>query len=249
MTAGGFVFLAAYAIPIILAGRHPALAQFCEIVVWVLWIAFAIDFLVRLILADRKLEFLRHNIIDLVTLGVPMLRPMRALTVVERFSSWATGHLRGKWLTYVAAGSAMLIFVGSLAVTDAERAEPGAQIHTWFQGLIWAFEAVTDVGFGELEVVTLEGHLIGIVLMLAGLILTGFLIAAISSWFMENLAEQSHDLKASATIGQVERIIEQHDEIIRALGMADTAPENKGSEPWAHLVREGVPPVSDVVLE
>lgn len=248
MTAGGFLFLIAYATPILLNGRHPQLAQFCEILIWVLWIAFAIDFVVRFILADHKIQFLRHNVIDLITLCVPMLRPMRALTVVERFSDWAQNNLRGKWLTYVISTAVLLVVVGSLAVTEAERAVPRSQIHTWPAGLLWAFEAVTDIGFGEYEVVTTEGHLIGILLMLAGLVVTGFIIAAISAWFIENLAEQSHDLKAPATIGQVERIIEQHDLILQALGKLDSAPENEGSEQWAHPPRTERTRISDDVL-
>jgi voltage-gated potassium channel len=249
MTAGGFLFLIAYAIPILLDGRNQPLAQFCEILIWVLWVAFAIDFVVRFILADNKTKFLKRNVIDLVTLAVPMLRPMRALTVVERFSEWAQNNLRGKWLTYVISGAILLVLVGSLAVTEAERGIPDSQIHTWGAGLVWAFEAVTDIGFGEYEVVSTEGHLIGVGLMIAGLVVTGFIIAAISAWFIENLAEQSHDLKAPATIGQVERIIEQHDLILQALGKMDSAPENEGSEPWAHPARTETEKISDDVLD
>ena len=249
MTAGGFLFLIAYAIPILLDGRYPQLAMFCEILIWVLWVAFAIDFVVRFILADNKTKFLKRNVIDLVTLAVPMLRPMRALTVVERFSEWAQNHLRGKWLAYVISGAVLLVLVGSLEVTEAERGIPDSRIHTWGAGLIWAFEAVTDIGFGEYEVVSTEGHLIGIGLMLAGLVVTAFIIAAISAWFIENLAEQSHDLKAPATIGQVERIIEQHDLIIQALGKLDSIPENEGSEAWAHLRRTETEKISDDVID
>ena len=233
MTAGGFVFLIAYAVPILLDGLHPALKQFCDIVIWVFWAAFAVDFLVRLFLADAKPAFLKHNILDLVTLAVPMLRPLRALAVVERFSDWAGDNLRGKWLAYVIVGSIMLVLVGSLAVLDVERDAPDAVIHTWAAGLIWAFESVTDLGFGEYEVVTVEGHLIGIVLMLAGLVLMGFIIATIASWFSENYAEQARDLRAPAMIGQDARIMEQLDLIIAALGKPDSAPENEGSAQWA----------------
>ena len=249
MTAGGFLFLIAYAVPILLDGRLPQLASFCEILIWVLWVAFAIDFFVRFALANNKKQFLRHNVIDLITLAVPMLRPMRALAVIDRFSHWASNNLRNKWLTYVAATSALLILVGSLAVTEAERAYPESSIHSWGAGLVWAFEAVTDLGFGEYEVVSLEGHIIGIGLMVAGLVVTAFLIAAISAWFIENLAEQSHDLKAPATIGQVERIIEQHDLIIKALGRLDSTPENAGSEEWAHNPQTATAKISDDVLE
>ncbi|MCL1801874.1 MAG: ion transporter [Promicromonosporaceae bacterium] len=241
MTVGGFIFLIAYAIPILLDGLHPQVKLFCDIVIWVFWAAFAIDFAMRIYLADNKKQFLKHNLVDLVTLGVPMLRPLRALTVVERFSEWAGRNLRGKWLAYVITGSIMLILVGSLAVLDVERGAPGAIIRTWGAALLWAFEAVTAVGFGEYEVVTTEGHIIGMVLMIAGLVLIGFIIATIASWFSENLVEQSHDIEAPAMIGQVARIMEQNDLILAALGKTDTAPENKGSAVWAREETEQKP--------
>ena len=210
---GGFVFLAAYAIPIILDGLHPEIRRFCDVVVIVLWIAFAIDFIMRFILAKNKGDFLKHNIFDLITLGIPMLRPLRALTVIQRFTQWASSSLRGKWLTYVIFAMVLLVLVGSLAVVDAERANPEANIITWPRGLLWAFEAVTDVGFSEYDPVTPLGNIIGVLLQLTGLALMGFIIAWISSWFMENLAEQLHDKKAPSTVGQVEQLEDMGKEI------------------------------------
>lgn len=206
LVAGGFLFLLAYAIPIILDGLHPQLIWFCEVLIVILWIAFLLDFIVRLILAPNKAYFLKHNIFDLITLGVPMLRPLRALTVVSRFTEWAGSSLRGKWLTYVISAAVLLVLVGSLAVVEAERPHPDATITTWPIGLLWAFESITDVGFDEYEVVTPVGHIIGVLLQLAGIALMGFVIAAISAWFVENLSEQLHDKKAPATVGQVEQL-------------------------------------------
>jgi len=217
LVAGGFIFLVAYAIPIILDGLHPEVRAFCDAVITVLWAAFAIDFVVRLVLATDKGHFLKHNIFDLITLGVPMLRPLRALTVMQRFSEWASSSLRGKWLTYVISAAVLAILVGSLAVVDAERGHLDATITTWPIGLIWAFEAVTDVGYDEYDPVTAEGHIVGLVLMLGGVVLMGFVIAAISSWFIENLSEQLHDKKAPATVGQVEDLTKIDKEILEAI--------------------------------
>lgn len=212
LVAGGFLFLIAYAVPIILDGLHPELIRFCDILIAVLWVAFLLDFIIRLVLAVNKATFLKRNIFDLITLGVPMLRPLRALTVVSRFTEWAGSSLRGKWLTYVISAAVLLVLVGSLAVVEAERPHPDATITTWPIGLLWAFESITDVGFDEYEVVTPVGHVIGVLLQLAGIALMGFVIAAISAWFVENLSEQLHDKKAPATVGQVEQLSDVENE-------------------------------------
>jgi voltage-gated potassium channel len=222
LNVSGFLFLIAYALPILFDGLHPEIASFCDILVGVLWAAFAVDFVIRVILASDKREFFtrKRNIFDLLTLAVPMMRPLRALAVMQQFTQWATNSLRGKWLTYVISGAVLLVLVGSLAAFDAERGRYGATITSWPIALSWAFEAVTDVGFGEYQPVTALGHIIGIVLMLAGVALMGFIIAAISSWFIENLSEQLHDKKAPSTVGQVEELTRIDQEILEALRMA-----------------------------
>jgi voltage-gated potassium channel len=235
LTAGGIVFLIAYALPIIFPIRLPhEIVLLCEIVMWVLWAAFAIDFAVKFFLAPKKLRFIKHNLLDFITLAVPMMRPLRALMAVERFSAFAGVSLRKKWLTYVAAGAAMAVLIGSLAVTEAERRDPHGELIYWPSAVMWAFEAVTGVGFGAHQVVSAEGQVIGVILMLAGIVLVGFIVAAISSWFIENHAQQSRDLMAPATIGQVERVMEQNELIMAALKIETKTPENEGSAQWAH---------------
>lgn len=44
---------------------------------WIIWAAFAVEYGVRLYLAPRKREFVSHNIIDLVAVLIPFLRPLR----------------------------------------------------------------------------------------------------------------------------------------------------------------------------
>ena len=44
-------FLAAYAWPILDANLSPSLLRLCEVITWVAWAAFAVDFTVRLSLA------------------------------------------------------------------------------------------------------------------------------------------------------------------------------------------------------
>src|SRR4026207_1731213 len=46
---------------------------------WFLWAAFALEYGIRLYLAPSKGQFMRANVIDLVVVVVPFLRPLRVM--------------------------------------------------------------------------------------------------------------------------------------------------------------------------
>ena len=76
----------------------------CEVLIWVTWTAFAVDYVVRLALAADRLSFLRANLVDLAVVVLPLLRPLRLLrlvTVLRVLDRYAGGALRGRVLTYV----------------------------------------------------------------------------------------------------------------------------------------------------
>lgn len=53
LTAAAVVFLVAYAAPIIWPGEDPRLTLVCGTAVWVTWVVFAVEFAVRVVLAQR----------------------------------------------------------------------------------------------------------------------------------------------------------------------------------------------------
>src|SRR5687768_7656162 len=44
---------------------------------WLIWIAFVLEYAIRLYLAPNKRHFVSHNIIDLLFVLIPFLRPLR----------------------------------------------------------------------------------------------------------------------------------------------------------------------------
>ena len=125
-----------------------------------MWVAFALDFLVRLALAERRWRFIRANWLDLLTLAVPMLRPLRAPRVVvalnilgRRGEAFARGRVVGSVVAVVG-------LVAALAVLDAERGHHDANIQTFGDALWWAATTVTTVGYGHSFPITAEGRLV-----------------------------------------------------------------------------------------
>ncbi len=104
-----FLFLAAFAVPIIWWPNTPeSVALVCETLVWITWAMFSVDFIIRLILSERRLAFAKRNWFDLIVIVVPVLRPLRLLRLVTFLSlvnRRASSDLRGRVGTYVATGS------------------------------------------------------------------------------------------------------------------------------------------------
>lgn len=186
------LFLAAYAWPILQPGLPAWASQACTVVSWVVWITFALDFAVRLALAEGRWRFLYRNWMDILTLAVPMLRPIRALRVVVALNiigRRGSGFARGKIVAYVAGSVALVGFVASLAVLEAERHNPAANIKSFGDAAWWAATTVTTVGYGDRYPTTFEGRMVAVGLMVTGIALLGVVTAALASWFVEKLAE------------------------------------------------------------
>ncbi|MGZ4575061.1 MAG: potassium channel family protein [Mycobacteriaceae bacterium] len=185
-------FLGAYAWPILDPSSPAATRSACSIVTAAVWLAFAVDLVLRLIWSDARLAFLRRNWMDVATLAVPMLRPLRVLRVVVALNVITRrGHAfaRGRVVATVAASVAMVAFVASLAVLDAERGSPNSNINTFSDAAWWASTTVTTVGYGDHYPVTGQGRLVAVALMITGVALLGVITAAIASWFVEKVGE------------------------------------------------------------
>lgn len=189
-----FAFLAAYAIPIISPAVSPLIHTVCDATSWTVWSFFVIDYVVRLALADDKKTYLRSHVLDVIIIALPLLRPLRLLRIVTmlRFlDGQATMKLRGRMLSYVLGGSALLGFVGSLAVLDAERDHAEANITEFGDALWWAVTTMTTVGYGEYFPVTGAGRLAAVGLMIGGITILGTVTATLASWMVERIRDEN----------------------------------------------------------
>lgn len=202
------VFLAAYGVPLAVPDLPSAVARASGALVWTTWAVFAVDYVGRLLITRRRWYFVRHNLLDLAVVLVPMLRPLRLLMVVKsvrRLNRVGAKRLRGHVVQYAAAGTAVLILAGALAITDAERGVEGASVHNLGDGFWWALVTMTTVGYGDMYPVTVTGRLVAVGLMLGGIALLGVVTATLASWLVEHV-EESAEEEHQATRGQVEAL-------------------------------------------
>jgi voltage-gated potassium channel len=190
------LFLAAYAWPILDPHLGPALRAGCGAIVYIAWAIFAGDYLVRLILAEHRLRFVSRHLLDLASVVLPVLRPLRLLrlvALVRVLNRKATTSLHGRVAVYISSSAVLVIFVAALAELDAERGKSGASVQTFGDALWWALTTVTTVGYGDRFPITRDGRLVAVGLMLAGIALIGVVTAAIASWLIASVREAESD--------------------------------------------------------
>src|SRR6478609_2406216 len=78
LTAASLIFLAAYSVQVITNAESLAV----EIIIWVTWAAFVLDYLVNLSLAPQRGRWFLRNLHELAIVALPALRPLRLLRLV-----------------------------------------------------------------------------------------------------------------------------------------------------------------------
>ena len=178
-----------------------------------IWLAFAIDYAVRLYLSLERWRFVRTHPLDLLVIVLPMLRPLRALRLLRlaRVGSLVSlahgrGHrsLHARVSSYVAAATLTILLVAAAAIYDVERRAEDANITSFGDALWWAATTVTTVGYGDRYPTTTLGRLIAVVLMLVGIALLGVVTASVAAWFVGRLQDvQAAEERTEATLADV----------------------------------------------
>ena len=213
LTAAAVLFLIAYAWPILDTGLSDTWVEVCRVTTWVTWATFVVDYGVRWSLSVERWRFVKSNLLDLLVVALPILRPLRLLRLVALLNILnraAGGSFRGRVAVYVVGSSVLVLFVSALAVLNAERDQPGANIETFPDALWWAATTVTTVGYGDEYPVTPPGRFIAVGLMIAGIALIGVVTATFASWLIERVEQVAEESRAASRrdIAELEARIE-----------------------------------------
>jgi voltage-gated potassium channel len=171
---------------------------------WIIWALFTIELAAVLIVAPRKRDALRAHWLDaaIVVFTVPLLSEALAWLRLARFIRLA------RFVVIVARAlqaerrltsgdslrvAALLTVTGILIAGAAQHAFSAGEFGSLWDGVWWAVVTVTTVGYGDLYPTTVQGRLIGMVLMFAGIGFLSLLTAAIASRFVKQERSEERD--------------------------------------------------------
>jgi voltage-gated potassium channel len=212
-------FLVGYSVQV-LARPTGYTSEALDWTLYVLWAAFAIDFVMRLILADQRPRWFVRHMFDLAIVALPFLRPLRLvrLVVIVAALQKAFGDaIRGRIVIYTAGSAILLVYAASLAVLEAERSDPNAHITNFSDAVWWSITTITTVGYGDFYPVTAKGRLVAVLLMIGGISLIGMITATVATWIVHRVAEQDSTQQA-ATAAQIEELRSQIAQLTTLVG-------------------------------
>lgn len=225
------VFAVAYAVPIVRPDASADVKWWCEVAEWGVWGAFALDYLIRLFLAERRWEFVRSRWLDLAAVVLPVIQPLRLLRVVATLllvGQRARMASQIKLTTYVGGAVVGLLMFGSLAVLSVERDAPGGNIDTLDDAVWWSFTTMTTVGYGDHAPTTGLGRVLAVGLMLSGIALLGVVTANIAAWFIARFekddAEERRQTAAIAELAEEVRLLRAE---VASLKSVEGVPERR----------------------
>jgi voltage-gated potassium channel len=175
---------------------------------WFIWVAFVLEYGIRLYLAPNKRYFVSHNVIDLLFVLIPFLRPLRVVRSARAFSllrafrgtvillravKAVTTVITRHNLGYTLLIAAVVLVGSGLLVATIEESDPARNIRSIPDGLWWAVTTITTVGYGDRFPVTAVGRAIGAGVMILGISLFGLLAASLASFLIERDMEKELD--------------------------------------------------------
>jgi voltage-gated potassium channel len=188
--------------------------RFAEAANWGIWAIFVIELVAVLVVAPRKKAALRAHWLDvaIVVLTVPLLGKALAWLRLARFIRLARfGVIVARALqaeSRLTSGdslriAALLTLTAIVVGGAAQNAVAAGEFGSLWDGVWWAVVTVTTVGYGDIYPKTVEGRLIGMVLMFVGIGFLSLLTAAVASRFVRQERADEHG-EVMETLRQLE---------------------------------------------
>ncbi len=169
-----------------------------QLVGYVIWAIFALEFVTRFTFADEKRLFLRSNWLTGVAAVLPLFRVFRAVRAVRavrslRLVRLVTGANRGMGalrrtlgaggVGYVLTLTLMVVLLAGSGMYSLEHNEPGSSIDSWTEGLWWSATTVVTLGSADYPA-TSEGRILSVLVMIYGLAVSGYVTAVLAVFLL-----------------------------------------------------------------
>lgn len=193
---------------------------------WLLWLVFAAEYGTRWYVAIDRWMFVRHNVIDLAVVALPMFPAIRALRIARLLRVGVVGArvvdqsesiVKRSNAKYAIAVALLIVLLAAVMVWSVEHENPQSSIRSLSDALWWAVTTVTTVGYGDKYPTSPEGKGIAITLMILGIAVFGLVSATLASLFVENDTKDDYeDIR-----DQIGRLEAKVDALLEASGIGD----------------------------
>lgn len=154
-----------------------------------IWLIFVSDYVTRFAIAERKKEFIKGNLLDLLAIlpfnslfrGLRILKLLKILRFAiygARFLEKSRRFFNTNGFKYIAFASLLLLIIGAIVIHHVE----GLSYENAFW---WAFVTVTTVGYGDISPATGIGRITASILMIVGIGLLGSFTSTITTYFLK----------------------------------------------------------------
>ncbi|MFT5685211.1 MAG: voltage-gated potassium channel [Myxococcota bacterium] len=199
----------------VFTGRAEGLYFWTDVVITV---CFVVEYLLKLLVAPRKLYFIRQNIVDLLAL-LPIMRIFRLGRAVRLFRLLRmlrvirVGGVLEARLDQVAAerqkhrleNTVIVVYLffslvfGTVGIMVFEH-ETNENFASMGNALWWCVVTLTTVGYGDLYPITTGGKMVAAVIMFIGLSFYALMTSSISSILIERARRNQGDEMEVATM-------------------------------------------------
>lgn len=185
----GLLFIVLYSVLVLVHPMHPAAQAVVVLALFVIWVMFLVDIIIRIVLAGRgeRIRYVAHHLVDLVAVVVPAFRALFSVRLM--LDKRRTDPAAQRVNIGVAAVLYAIVFVYFIALTTlfAEREAHGATITNFGDAMWWAVVTISTVGYGDVYPVTALGRVYATLLMAGGLVIVGTVSAIVISSIGERL--------------------------------------------------------------
>jgi len=180
-------------------GTSTAWVELAKAANWAIWAIFLAEMVFILRVAPRRRAALRAHWLDVavIVLTVPLVsgllasmrlvrlarlvRLLRASTILTRMLQREKALSSGTAFRFVALVTVFVVVVAG----SVEAVVDSGDVHSTWEGIWWAVVTVTTVGYGDIQVKTVPGRIVAIVVMFVGIGFLSVLTASIASLFVK----------------------------------------------------------------
>lgn len=167
---------------------------------WIVWSFFIIETVCLLLLVDHKKKYILSNWMNLVviTLGFPTvwahtpligaIRGLQLLIMMRLLLPWWDSCIQVLGKNKLGATLVVAIIITSLWGVLVYFVDPA--IKSPWDGIWWAWETITTVGYGDIVPTNVAARLLGIILMIMGILLVSLLTANFSAYLISKTSKK-----------------------------------------------------------